>query len=232
MTIVREQEIAQKLVGSLEMVEKLLSKNKNASFYLSHLNQISRLQRDVLAEILPELRLAEPVHSGTRSPYKLLVSISEWQSFVASISDWAYTISGLWDHKRKAVLSIFRPNREFTSLENGSIIYWSRLFAQVHLAIAIKCQISINLARIYPDGTTVDNLTAKMNISRRTIVEYLNDGFKFGIFSRCFPSDNLHSVGYRITPLGMNVMSTWFNLPQVNTNCHTLFETSKVSSPA
>ena len=218
MTIVREQEIAQKLVDSLKMVEILVTKNKDSYFYLSHLDQLSRLQRDVLADILPELKLAEPVHSGIRSPYKLLVSINEWQNFVITIADWAYSITGRLDNKRKIALNLFQSNIDVASLDNRFILYWSRLFAQVLLAIATKCQISIALATIFPNGTTVDNLTSKLDISRRTIVEYLNEGFKYGMFSRCFPSDNLHSIGYRITTLGMNVLSTWLSLPHIDPN--------------
>ncbi|MFW9928188.1 MAG: hypothetical protein ACFFD1_02225 [Candidatus Thorarchaeota archaeon] len=212
----REIQIATKLIEAIKSIENLIKESKNGYFYISHLTQLSRLQRDVLTEILEDNGLIKAVHSGSRSPYEIIVSKAVWKSFISEIEHWALTVAGNFN---KMVpydedLDIIDPfdNSNLESPDQDAISYWSRLFGQTRIAIASKGIIALILSQISPNGLTADKISKNIGLTRRTITDYLKEGYDDKIFAICFPKNNLQSVGYRIEVNARFVLQAWSNI--------------------
>lgn len=208
----KEQTIAKKLYTALESVEGLIAKSSERVFFISHLTQLSRLQRNTLASILVDLGIAEPIHPGTRSPYKL-VSKFHWSMFIETLKEWAEIVAG------KLPKQVPDSSYEFDLQENNQIEittedinYWARLFGQARIAIASKGIITSILTQYPETGLAVEEIASKLDLSRRTVTEYLKEGFQAGFYAVCFPKDRVHSVGYRLDSNAQALLETWNKL--------------------
>lgn len=208
------QKIAKKLVIAFEAVEKLSNNHSEGHFYLSHLDTLSRLQKDIFGEIFTNLGYMEPVHSGIRSPYCLTVSLDEWRSVCDTMITWIKLIGGLIVLPRSDNETQAKQASLLSSVSLELIQYWSRLFGQVKTSVEVKGFITMILALNHPVGLTKIDLAEKVAVSERTISDYLNQGFEQGWYSRCFPNGP-QTIGYRLNNVGLEVLKVWESLPSL-----------------
>jgi hypothetical protein len=210
----KEQLIARKLYNAIDSIKSLVDQSANKEFFVSHLTQLSRLQREVLAEILADLGLIETVHSGARSPYRIMVSSDQWTLFVEMVKKWSLTVAGNLPKKDKQTVpdSLFDfeiKEIEPSSISDEDIKYWARLFGQARVAIGSKAIIIHELSRVSPGGLTVEDIANILNLSRRTTTDYLKEGFNEGLFAVCFPKENIQSIGYRTDAKSQFLIDVW-----------------------
>ena len=209
----KELRTAEKIINAFESIEKLVASNDKGHFYISHLPGLSRLQKDVIADLLSnKLGFITKIHSGKRSPYQLSVSESQWSEFVADIKDWAIKATGSFKYKVPELLFGIPKIPSLSILSTDQINLWSSLFGQSKIAIGTKALIANILIQYIPSGLTAEDLANELNLSRRTIAEYLKAGFKEKIFAICFPKDKIQSVGYRIDLKGYELLKSWKNI--------------------
>ena len=209
----KEYLIAKKLITAIESIEYLVEDNPNRVFYVSHLTQLSRLQRDVLAEVFVDMGFIEAIHSGSRSPYRIIVTKSQWTKFVDTMKNWALVAAGTLPKSVPDSLFDLEIKEKMTfNLRIEDIIYFSRLFGQTRVSVASKGIIANTLSEIAPNGLTVEEITNKLKLSRRTVNDYLKEGFKDGFYAVCFPKDTLQSVGYRTLSNADSLLEAWKNI--------------------
>lgn len=195
----KEYLIAKKLISAIESIEYLVEDNPNKIFYVSHLIQLSRLQREVLTEILIDMGFIETVHSGSRSPYKIIITKLQWINFVDTLKNWALITAGnLPKTVPDSLFDLELKEKVTFDLKIEDIIYFSRLFGQTKVSVASKGIIAHTLSNLSPNGLTVDEIVNILKLSRRTVNDYLKEGFNDGFYAVCFPKDTLQSVGYRM----------------------------------
>ncbi|MHA2338953.1 MAG: hypothetical protein ACXACX_16730 [Candidatus Hodarchaeales archaeon] len=166
---------------------------------------------------MTDLGLIETIHSGARSPYRIIVSNDQWMLFVELVKKWSLIVAGYLPKKDEQTVpdSLFDfeiKEIEPSSISDEDIKYWARLFGQARIAIGSKAIITHELSRVSPDGLTVENITNMLNLSRRTTTDYLKEGFNEGFFAICFPKDNIQSIGYRTDVNAQFLVDVWKDL--------------------
>jgi len=205
-----ERELGFNLLSALENIEQLTGKDNEKRFYLSHLNQLSRLQRSVLAQVLKDTHVAGPIHSGERSPFKLLASRKLWRQFTDDLAFWVNSVTECQRNESLPEPELDQQSLTADCVDDSTIAYWSRLFGQGKVSVSAKAQMALTLATVYPSGLTPDVLANRVSLSRRSTGEYLKEGFQDqGIFGVCFPRTNLQTVGYRLGKNAVQFLEGW-----------------------